>query len=652
MKIICGHLLLFSCFLANSQTYNKQNTYLDALELTKIYKQNAHLLDSNNRNLYAAFYLILEKYGLDTQNIQRNPFLSPLEIKMYSSIHPILSQKISATRTRRKRRASTIYNQPSSPVAAYNPSSTEIKTSNQAISWEASAINGASTFMASRFKQEVLHIGINQIFAKITNTKDSNLCRYLFPKSFQYIHTLYAGGGQSYYTSDLMVLKQSALMDMENLPFNMVMHSPSLFSKSVDINKTKDILKLSHHFIMNVRNGYALDKLIHSLTNETYSSDSNAYRILNVIDLLSEASLNTSKGIDYWVSFQDLKLNRSIELDKTELRFFYALLYQQLIQIPELRDFISITKSNSAQQSLMKMQQLISIVEQLNQIHDYIKNHNFKLNSVRDFNNYLTLYLKALASFNQTMYELGDEKMRRTMTIASQEMEICTKYFNIVDAVQARDMNRVIPIFIAEFGPSLNQSTENLRTLAFISQLSSIQTSDDMENLLKANALPIGGASIKRNSQFNVSFNGYVGLTSGAELALASQQIQVKPNLGLAAPIGISVTGHHHLTYFFSFLDLGSIVNQRFGNDTASYAGLKLEHFFTPGLGVFYNFKKLPVSIGLHSSYISNLRTIKYQYNNALISESNVSVVRVNFSLLIDIPFLTLYNQGFKGKKR
>lgn len=410
MKIICSHLLLFSCFLANSQTYNKQNTYLDALELTKIYKQNARLLDSNNRNLYAAFYLILEKYGLDTQNIQRNPFLTPLEIKMYSSIHPISSQKISAISTRRKRRASTIYNQPSSPVAAYNPSSTEIKTSNQAISWEAAAINGASSFMASRFKQEVLHMGINQIFAKITNTKDSNLCRYLFPKSFQYIHTLYAGGGQSYYTSDLMVLKQSALMDMENLPSNMVMHTPALFSKSVDINKTKDILKLSHHFITNVRNGYALDKLIHSLTNETYSSDSNAYRILNVIDLLSEASLNTSKGMDYWVSFQDLKLNRSIDLDKTELRFFYALLYQQLIQIPELRDFISITKANSAQQSLMKMQQLISIVEQLNQIHDYIKNHNFKLNSVRDFNNYLTLYLKALASFNQTMYELGDEK--------------------------------------------------------------------------------------------------------------------------------------------------------------------------------------------------------------------------------------------------
>ncbi|MFN5847660.1 MAG: hypothetical protein ACK43K_04160, partial [Chitinophagales bacterium] len=371
-----------------------------------------------------------------------------------------------------------------SPVAVYHPSSTEGKSSNQAISWEAAAINGVSTFMASRFKQEVLHIGINQIFAKITNAKDSNLCRYLFPKSFQYIHTLYAGGGQSYYTSDLMVLRQSALMDMENLPINMVIHSPSLFSTSVDINKTKDILKLSHHFITNVRNGYALDKLIHSLTNETYSSDSNAYRILNVIDLLSEASLNTSKGMDYWVSFQNLKLNRRIELDKTELRFFYALLYQQLIQIPELRDFISITKANSAQQSLMKMQQLISIVEQLNQIHDYIKNHNFKLNTVRDFNNYLTLYLKALASFNQTMYELGDEKMRKTMTIASQEMEICTKYFNIVDAVQARDMARVIPIFISEFGPILNQSTENLRTLAFISQLSSIQTSDDMEFML------------------------------------------------------------------------------------------------------------------------------------------------------------------------
>jgi hypothetical protein len=57
------------------------------------------------------------------------------------------------------------------------------------------------------------------------------------------------------------------------------------------------------------------------------------------------------------------------------------------------------------------------------------------------------------------------------------------------------------------------------------------------------------------------------------------------------------------------------------------------------------NFPKLPISAGVHFNYIPNLRTIKYESGNATITESNRSVTRINFSILVDIPFFTLFNK-------
>jgi hypothetical protein len=643
--------IVMNSFNVRAQIYNKQNTYIDALELARILKQNALVNDSSNQNLVAAYYEILSKYGIDSVEIKKNPFINTLGLQTIelNQLSSFIEKKSNVQTPKLVKIGKG--KESSFKIAEYSPSTIESKSPSTSISWEAAAISGVSSFMASRFKQEILHIGINQMFAKITTEKDTNLCRFLFPKSFQYVKTLYGSGDQSYYTSDLMVLKQSALIDLEDIPSNLIHHADLLFPKSIDKNKTKDILQLSHHFISNIKNGYSLDKLITSLTHDSYSVDSNMYRILQLVDLISQATLNKSTGTDYWVQLSNLKSTKSLEFEKKELRFFYGLLYHQLIQIPELKEYIAISDQNTEKISLAKIQQLISIIDQLNRIHEYLKNNNFKLNTTKDFNAYLTLYLNALVKFNYVILESKNEKLARLYTINQQQIELCTKYFNIVDAVQSREYHKIIPLFILEFSPYIHQNTTNLRTLAFISQLSTINTSNDMENLLNSYALPIGGASIKRKSSLNISVNGYVGLTGGAELALGSQQIQFKPNIGLAAPIGISVTGDHHITYFFSIVDLGSIVNQRFGNDTSSYGNLKLEHFFTPGLGIFYNFKKLPISLGFHGNYIPNLRTIKYENNNAHISESNVSVIRINLSLLIDIPFFNLYNKERISKK-
>ena len=54
-------LILYSIFTlsAYSQHFNKQNSYIDALELARIFRQNTKLKDSNNQNLINAYYSIL-----------------------------------------------------------------------------------------------------------------------------------------------------------------------------------------------------------------------------------------------------------------------------------------------------------------------------------------------------------------------------------------------------------------------------------------------------------------------------------------------------------------------------------------------------------------------------------------------------------------
>lgn len=204
----------------------------------------------------------------------------------------------------------------------------------------------------------------------------------------------------------------------------------------------------------------------------------------------------------------------------------------------------------------------------------------------------------------------------------------------------------------------MSNSGKYTRTVAFISQLSTIESATQMEALLQAYALPIGSSSIKRFSKSNLSVNGYVGLTAGLEYANLSGKTTGAFNWGLTSPIGISYTisickdKPQTLTFFGSIIDIGSLVNQGLGNDTTIYTNLKIENFLSPGIGVYWNVPQYPLTIGVQYCYVPNFRTIKYENNGASIPKWNASVTRLNVSVLVDIPFFTLYNNSSKESKK
>jgi len=627
-------LLTIIIFLSYSnlfgQTYNKQNTFVDALKLKGIKEQNKSELNLDNRILYEDFYEILSKYGLNETNINSNVFFKDSAIKK----NPLASA-----------------NNGSLSIREINYSKPKQESSGiESMNWQASAINGMANFMAGRFKQEVLHVAIDQIFKQIKNKEDSILVKAIFPKTFKQIVNLYGSGSSSYYTADLLVLRQTAQIDIEQLPKNIIKNPESIFPKLKNEPKIKDMLALGNYIVEYSQQGQSLDRLISILANEDYSKDSTLFKLLNIADLISQALMNIEGSKDIWVNPVNILPTTEGSLKSLEIRYFYGLIYQQLIQIPEFKNYLESQNSNDIVSIAAKIQDLVRFVNKLNNTYNYIKSKEFNLKSPEEIFTYIKDINQTINFFATTLNKIP--KINNLYFLDNTLFDVTASYIRIVEALMIKDYQKVIPLLVIEFGDYMvEKNGKSLRSIAFVSQLATIESADDMEALLNSYALPIGSSSIKRHSSFNISLNGYVGLTGGWETAYGTQKNQTKGNIGLSAPIGLSATFcNGYVTRFLSIIDLGSIVNQRLNNVTTSYSNLKFEHFFTPGIGLFLNCPKLPITAGFHFNYIPNLRTIEYESGSATILETNRSVTRINFSVLVDIPFFTIYNKE-KTKK-
>jgi hypothetical protein len=637
------NLLITLTLLYNSnlfgQVYNKQNTYLDALELANI----RNSIPKNNKDtIYTitsfadAFRRIVRKYGNDSE-LLKNPFLKDYLLGIYPPDTSVkFAEKVIGGDGQIGKK---IYK----PIGYFseNFASTSLTSAN----WQASAINGMTNFMVGRFKQEMLQIALDQIFKQIKTKEDSVLVKSIFPKTFKQIGALYGSGSSSYYTADLLLLRQTVQIDIEQLPKNIITNPETIFPKLKNEPKIKDLLALGNYIVEYSQQGQSLDRLFSILANETYSSDSTVYKIINVADLISQALLNKEGSKDIWVNPANILPTTAISLKNLEIRYFYGILYQQLIQIPEFKKYLESQDSNEISLIAAKLQDLVRFVNKLNSVYNYIKSKEFNLKSPEEIVTYIKDINQTISIFTTTLKKIPE--INNHYMLNDNLLDISARYITIAAALIKQDYQKVIPSLVIEFGDyMIDMNGKSSRTISFLSQLATIESADDMEALLNSYALPIGSSSIKRHSSFNISVNSYVGLTGGWERAYGTEKNQTKGNIGLSAPIGISATFRNgYLTPFVSLIDLGSVVNQRLNNDTTSYSNLKFEHFFTPGLGLFVNFPKLPISAGVHFNYIPNLRTIKYESGNATITESNRSVTRINFSILVDIPFFTLFNK-------
>ncbi|GGG62620.1 hypothetical protein [Epilithonimonas arachidiradicis] len=604
---------------------NVQNTYLDALKLAKIYSEFIRHPYSANLEGYSE---TLQRYGID-QNSD-NPFLKENEIST-KLIRYVVSETIAP--------GAVIPPIKSGSIALNNQKSKKISDVESSqlsgLSWQSKMINGTVTFMAERFKAEMANTVLQNMFDRI-QTNDVENIQLLFPKTLEQVKKYYPSkNANTYYSSDLIFLKQIIISDLKNAPENI--------AKSDHIRQKipgdgGDYLMMGYYISTYSKQEYPIDEIIERINKIKFTNDE-ITKTVSMVNLLSIALRDSAQSATKWVNpllhlkYSAKKSNSIKDLTTT---FFYALIYQQLkfYNISQLNSISTVSYAD-------KIQNLISCFNTFNVAYNLVRE---KKSLKADSDDYIKYTSQIIASFSDFS---NNELIRTTYNIDPKYVEFIQTALQLYTPIIKNEYVNILPVIITELGPYFPEdiNIQNMRAVNFIAQLGTAETSEDIAATLDSFALPIGSASIKRNSIVNISLNGYVGLTGGFETAYSDFGNKTKGNIGLAAPIGVSFTKNRY-TLFASIIDLGTMVNVRLSGDENSYSGLKFEHFLSPGLGLYYNFQKSPVTIGFHYNYIPNLRTIKYEEDmTATVIKTNSSVGRLNFSILIDIPLLTIYSK-------
>lgn len=183
-------------------------------------------------------------------------------------------------------------------------------------------------------------------------------------------------------------------------------------------------------------------------------------------------------------------------------------------------------------------------------------------------------------------------------------------------------------------------------------------TSDEVKAALRAAAVPPGSSRLKRELDFNLGINSYLGLAVGEEKLLnpTSSSKTTARTIGLTVPIGIAMSWkfsnlqRSSYTLFLSVLDIGAVTTYRLDDPMASaLPKLEFNNFLAPGASLFYNFNKVPISMGVGWQLGPQTRKID-PLNPDITSQAS----RFLFSLNVDVPLFNFVNgrQSTSIKKR
>ena len=191
------------------------------------------------------------------------------------------------------------------------------------------------------------------------------------------------------------------------------------------------------------------------------------------------------------------------------------------------------------------------------------------------------------------------------------------------------------------------------------------ENAEDAEAAIDAAVLPAGSSSIKKNTEWNISLNAYIGGYFGKSSNSTDQIDGNNSTVGVTAPVGIAFSkglGHYNngspvgsLSLFATIIDVGAIAGYRLNDDsTALDQKVTLGDIFAPGgylvygIGLpFKGFAYIPLSVGYGWQYGSKLY---YKSDNGKLAESDKSRWRSNWFIAIDIPLANFWTRNYKKK--
>ncbi|CAL1516748.1 hypothetical protein [Chitinophaga sp. MM2321] len=194
----------------------------------------------------------------------------------------------------------------------------------------------------------------------------------------------------------------------------------------------------------------------------------------------------------------------------------------------------------------------------------------------------------------------------------------------------------------------------------FMANIVDAKKPEEVQAVLENVILPVGSSSIKKNTQFNISVQSYLGayMRVGSESSTLNTSWTNK--FGISAPVGIAVSHgfskYGSVSLFLPLFDIGAIVDYQLKKDsTVGVNGqdssiikkdyqIKLGQIISPGVYLVYGFLgNIPLSIGIGGQYGPGLG--KIDTKGTVINNPSW---RWNMFLSVDIPFFNLFNSNKK----
>jgi len=533
--------------------------------------------------------------------------------------------------------------------------------------------DGIAKFLVARAKEE-LNITFFERFKKIF--KKYPEFKVIFPNTSKaltvvesYNYSAYLNALKSAFKKDVRSL-QKTLPEIESLKESDCEDAACKlrvknYQEFFKTDKSR-LLKMFLVLIEELQNGSNPAQILNVIANNEdfkaidstkYTNIKNSIYFANLIS----TSLVSSEEDKVWVTKSQLeKLLKSPEA----LKIYIGLLYQQNLELKikwvksdnnaiELKTLLEKLAANTSQIEAL-LRRVIEEASNINSAVQTVKTARFK-----STNSDPAVYYALQAGVTSLIETSSDLSYFNIKLNFNDEFKKFISYAKVAGGIyndlSTHNYSAAVfntRIFLSDIGIGNSEFYNKfLKYASFMAAVAEAENSDQVQKAIEAIALPAGSARIKRETQWNISLNAYLGGFTGTETLDGLANNKDGRVSGINAPIGIAFskglrcgkTELGSITAFLSIVDLGAITAYRFENDsTANLPEVKLQNIFAPGIHGIYGLPKLPISIGYGYQLGPALREI----NSTNIEVDPEPTKRHAFFIAVDIPLINFYTKS------
>jgi hypothetical protein len=369
---------------------------------------------------------------------------------------------------------------------------------------------------------------------------------------------------------------------------------------------------------------------------------------IRLLDILSLSVRSNEPGKSY-VSFTDFSALMGSALSR---KLYLGLIWQQLktenIVIGQVNVATVLQTGNSVAtyiESLVK--QSIAITDAFNNL------ATARRNAVADLMPYWDAVFLAADEFFLAAgnVEIIDGRLVLP-TVVKTALDMAHQSLTIAHDVAVRNYSAVIVGVVSLISEKVNTSSISgfkeflVKYGSFAANVVQAKNSDEVAKAIESVALPVGSASIKKNTDVSIALNAYLGGFYGNEFIGDKKTGQWGVINGVYAPVGVTISTRiktTSLSAFITLIDIGAFAAFRLKDqNTKDLPEVTFQNILAPGLGLVVGIPKWPLSIG----YTYQLGPVLRKIDPAEIEVSEKMNKRWQFFLAVDIPLLNFYTKS------